>query len=130
VPDGLQLRRTPGWRLPAGARSVARPTRWGNIWTVGDVVELRVSGTQRGEAVGLYNPRDERAYDLGSEATLTAEQAVRFYRQDLEWTLPDPDPFFDDLRAAFAALRGLDLACWCPLGAPCHRDVLLDLANR
>jgi len=27
-------------------------------------------------------------------------------------------------------LRGKDLACWCPLGQPCHADVLLELANR
>lgn len=26
-------------------------------------------------------------------------------------------------------LRGKDLACWCPLGQPCHADVLLRLAN-
>ena len=26
-------------------------------------------------------------------------------------------------------LRGKDLACWCPLDAPCHADVLLELAN-
>lgn len=26
-------------------------------------------------------------------------------------------------------LRGKNLACWCPLGAPCHADVLLALAN-
>lgn len=26
-------------------------------------------------------------------------------------------------------LRGRDLACWCVLGAPCHADVLLSLAN-
>jgi hypothetical protein len=26
-------------------------------------------------------------------------------------------------------LRGHDLACWCPLGRPCHADVLLDLAD-
>ena len=28
-----------------------------------------------------------------------------------------------------ALLRGLDLACWCPLDQPCHADVLLELAN-
>ncbi len=27
-------------------------------------------------------------------------------------------------------LRGRDLMCWCEPGAPCHADVLLDLANR
>lgn len=26
-------------------------------------------------------------------------------------------------------LRGKNLACWCPLGEPCHADVLLELAN-
>jgi hypothetical protein len=26
-------------------------------------------------------------------------------------------------------LRGRNLACWCPLDAPCHADVLLRLAN-
>ena len=26
-------------------------------------------------------------------------------------------------------LRGKDLACWCPLDAPCHADFLLRLAN-
>jgi hypothetical protein len=27
-------------------------------------------------------------------------------------------------------LRGKDLACWCPIGQPCHADVLLELANK
>ncbi|MES0882051.1 DUF4326 domain-containing protein [Roseibium sp. SCP14] len=27
-------------------------------------------------------------------------------------------------------LKGKDLACWCPLDAPCHADVLLKYANR
>jgi len=26
-------------------------------------------------------------------------------------------------------LRGRDLACWCKPGAPCHADVLLEIAN-
>jgi Domain of unknown function (DUF4326) len=26
-------------------------------------------------------------------------------------------------------LRGKNLACWCPLTAPCHADVLLHLVN-
>jgi len=28
-----------------------------------------------------------------------------------------------------AELRGKNLACWCKLDAPCHADVLLELAN-
>jgi hypothetical protein len=27
-------------------------------------------------------------------------------------------------------LRGLDLACNCPAGWPCHGDVLLEIANQ
>ena len=27
-------------------------------------------------------------------------------------------------------LRGKNLACWCALDAPCHADVLLELANK
>jgi Domain of unknown function (DUF4326) len=27
------------------------------------------------------------------------------------------------------ALRGKNLACWCPVGEPCHADVLLEIAN-
>jgi hypothetical protein len=26
-------------------------------------------------------------------------------------------------------LRGRDLACYCPLGEPCHADVLIEIAN-
>jgi hypothetical protein len=26
-------------------------------------------------------------------------------------------------------LRGKQLACWCPLGQPCHADVLIEVAN-
>jgi hypothetical protein len=28
-----------------------------------------------------------------------------------------------------APLRGINLACWCALDAPCHADVLLRMAN-
>ena len=32
-------------------------------------------------------------------------------------------------REAVRCLRGANLACWCPLGAPCHADLLLEIAN-
>jgi hypothetical protein len=31
--------------------------------------------------------------------------------------------------ADFSAIRGKDLACWCPLDQPCHVDILLEVAN-
>ncbi len=27
-------------------------------------------------------------------------------------------------------LKGKNLSCWCPIGDPCHADVLLELANK
>jgi hypothetical protein len=35
-------------------------------------------------------------------------------------------PSVDDIRAELA---GRDLACLCPIGLPCHADVLLEIAN-
>ncbi len=41
VPRRVQLRRTKGWRKPAGAVVVSRPSKWGNPWRAG---ELDVDG--------------------------------------------------------------------------------------
>jgi hypothetical protein len=31
--------------------------------------------------------------------------------------------------AARECLAGRDLACWCPIGGPCHADALMEIAN-
>ena len=36
MPERIQLKRTRGWRMPAGAVKVDRTTRWGNPFTVAD----------------------------------------------------------------------------------------------
>jgi hypothetical protein len=62
------------------------------------------------------NPHDWRV--------LGAAEAVRRYRADLE---------AGRLRISTADVRrelaGRDLCCWCKPGAPCHADVLLEVAN-
>ncbi len=35
----------------------------------------------------------------------------------------------ENVTDSFEGLRGKDLACWCKEGAPCHADILLELAN-
>lgn len=102
MPERIQLRRVKGWRLPERARSVARPTKWGNDFPVGFVCDLNIGGIHsfvvvrdRGHAVDLF---------------------ISWQARSLE-------------RAARTELAGLDLACWCPLDEPCHADVLLALAN-
>lgn len=32
--------------------------------------------------------------------------------------------------AFYESLRGMNLACWCPLNKSCHADILLEIANR
>lgn len=102
VPRRIQLRRTKGWRMPANTVRVTRPGPWGNY--AGDTKQAFVE-------------------DLASMSN--ADKAF----------------FMDQV----PQLRGKNLACWCrtcerhregrPYGeaceacAPCHADVLLDMAN-
>ena len=104
APMRVQLSRRKGWRMPPNTVSVARPTRWGNPWKVGDLMEADYT---RGGTVRLSEASD----------------AVDMFRLKL-------DAMKSERREAFLApLRGKNLACWCPLGQPCHADVLLAIAN-
>lgn len=101
-PERIQLRRTKGWRKPAGAVSVARGTEWGNPFRVGEQVELD-----------------------GQSVTISSELAVALYAG---WLV---DRFGEDAdERVSAALAGKTLMCWCPIGDPCHGDLLLEIANR
>jgi uncharacterized protein DUF4326 len=51
------------------------------------------------------------------------EEAIRLFRHRLVVLCPDM------AARARRELRGRDLACWCPIGQPCHADVLLEVAN-
>lgn len=109
MPDRIRLHRKKGWRLPAGAVKVDRSTALGNPFIAGKPNHL-----------GWGDVRD-------------AEHAVWLYRTWL--TQPQRSVLFESDRHAetlkrLPALAGKDLACWCTAGAPCHADVLLELANR
>lgn len=109
-PKRIQLRRTKGWRKPEGVVVVARPSKWGNPFTIAGARENGYIGDDaalRRMCVGefrrwLINPESVWSYG--------ADRARRI--------VSDIDE-----------LRGHDLACWCPLDQPCHADVLLELAN-
>ena len=103
-PVRIQLRCTKGWRMPPNTVKVDRATKWGNPFRVGDVKH--------------FGP----AYSGRDELIETPEHACRLFRAHMF-----------NLRSAtelIAPLRGKNLACWCPLDAPCHADVLLELANK
>lgn len=104
MPKRIQRKRTKGWKQPNGVVVVTRGTRWGNPFTVSDKYE---AGTKVG---GFYI------------AVPTVQDAVECFRL---WAADQPD-FLESVREELA---GKDLACWCKLGAVCHADVLLELAN-
>lgn len=100
-PQRIQRKRTKGWRMRESAVYVGRPTRWGNPFRVGDFTNI-------GER-NRWPMRHTRA---------TAVEAYREATLSTRWR-----------NEVKRALRGRDLACWCPLDEPCHADVLLDIAN-
>lgn len=109
-PRRIQRRRARGWRMPARTIYVGRPTKWGNPYTVDSYRADWPDASEdalRAMAVSDYLGLIEGAWDrLGDP-------------------LP-PRPTIDEIRAALA---GYNLACWCPIGSPCHADVLLAIAN-
>jgi len=91
--------------MPPNTVYVGRPTKWGNPFKIGD---SPLGGTI--SFIPIYHP--------------TGEKVLAAYRDYVEhkcrWIIED----------AQMELRGKDLACWCKEGAPCHADILLELANR
>lgn len=105
APVRIQRRRTKGWRLPPNTVCVTRPGRWGN--------PLRV---------GMW--KNYTAADAARDYRLWIDRDGRVLSFDGAFGKP---PTVAEIRAA---LRGKNLACWCAPGAPCHADVLLEIANR
>lgn len=115
-PVRLQLSRRKGFKLQALSRAtnglecvnVARPSKWGNRWTVAAYEAAGFKVVNRPTVVRL---------------------CVEAYRAWLEgrphWGHGKPLPPVPDL----SPLRGKNLACWCKLDSPCHGDILLELVN-
>ena len=112
LPLRIQRKRTKGWRMPVTAKYVGRGTRFGNPYRVG--VDAK-----------------------------TTTGVVEKYR---EWLMGDSIGAFITRMKVRGLLRGKDLACWCPLCerhkngkplgedcpdcAPCHADVLGEIAMK
>jgi len=118
-PVRLQLSRKKRFNLQEHSRqvngldavNVARPTQWGNPYSVGKHVN-------RGQA----KKWGWKLKQLNSKCKDNAA-AMRCFEFVLH----------DDLYAINKVkifLRGKNLACWCKPGEPCHADVLMELANQ
>jgi len=62
-------------------------------------------------------------YRLGKEAE-SREAAVEMYAEMFNGLSEQ------ERETLLEPLRGKDLACWCPPGAPCHGDFLVTQANK
>lgn len=94
-----------GW-LPPGAIDVSTGP-WRNPFVVGNYV-TGSDGT----------PLAVRIEDSAHAARLFREMVQKL-------SLPDAMTFAQKIKT----LRGRHLACTCPLHAPCHADILIELAN-
>ena len=115
MPERVQLRRTKGYKKPKGAIVVTRPGPWGNPFTVEQAQEVWFN----------YRATEEEA-----RAYVVAAFRDWLYKGDLsEWWFSYGAAQWELMRAHLDELYGRDLACFCPLGQPCHADVLLAAAN-
>lgn len=110
-PKRIQLSRAKGWRMPEGAMKVDRSTRYGNPWRI-------VAPGRDGWPMlwWVQGPRADVECSTEDEAIALSLRKFRYHAE----THPQ----------LAEELRGKDLACWCKLDAPCHADVLLELANK
>lgn len=100
TPIRVQQSRRKGFRLPPNTVSVARPSMFGNPFKIDKTI-------------------------LAFERNATAQGCVDKFRHWLETT----EKGRAIAKCARDQLRGKNLACYCKPDAPCHADVLLEIAN-
>ena len=101
MPVRVRLQRRRGWRMPPNTLKVDRSTRWGSPFRV-------APGYTAAQAVADYR--------------LWLSGKIRVDADGLARQAPGPLEIQQ-------SLRGKNLGCWCRIGAPCHAEVLLEVAN-
>lgn len=109
MPERVQLIRKKGYRMPPNTRKVDRQTRWGNPF---NATQIGCTFIHKGFPAPIIPLRTEPSLD----------RCLDMYVAWLGAVLAREPDFLDPL-------RGMNLACWCPLDRPCHADILLRLAN-
>lgn len=122
--------------MPANTVKVDRSTRWGNpfnfrapdhCWTA-LIYGCKGNPAGRHEAsVVAFRQWLTGGNAVAIQASFGAgdgERVMTFASSPVV-DVPAPRPLAD----IAAELRGKNLACWCKPGAPCHADVLIELAN-
>lgn len=112
-PTRIQRKRAKGWRMPENTVYVGRPSKFGNPYRIievqkdcfnlahisGDLTLLVAWAIPKEMAIELAVMKFKDALTINHKVTIKKE------------------------------LAGKNLACFCPVGQPCHADVLLEIAN-
>ncbi len=118
----IQRKRTKGWKMPENCIYVGRPTKWGNpVKLVGDIIYIHAGYRRKGlDPWVFYNVGDK--FDIIHLYSLIL-LGLPFVDKDLQyWS----DKFKEnDLNE----LKNKNLACFCPIGEPCHADILIHALN-
>lgn len=137
MPERVQLSRVKGWRMPPDTVRVCRPGKWGNPfdfrspdyqWTaLAFGCRADPPGRQAASVVAYrqwINPGPGRV-------TVEFERKTSLVSGDHSLMVGKPAVAgrAPSMCEIVSELRGKNLACWCKPGAPCHADVLLELAN-
>ena len=115
----IQRKRTKGYRMPNTAKYVGRPTKWGNpLKLIGDAIYIDASHRRKDlDKWVLYG----HGYNV--------DDLIYLYERlwdGIEWANSDMQYWSDKFKELdLKELKGLDLACFCPLSSPCHAEVLL-----
>jgi hypothetical protein len=153
-PRRIQRRRTKGWRMPPNTVSVTRPGPWGNPFNFTSseysftalTFDCRADKKGRAEAavkafiewIGTDPKRRTMEFERGLVLEGPKGEKISIGAR----AQAGPAPSIESIRTE---LRGKNLACFChlcpthvdgkPLGvacaacAPCHADVLIEIAN-
>ena len=110
-PKRIQRKRVKGWKTPPNTVYVGRPTKWGNPFKVGMLVEF--------DWFTVFDGVDKLHYITRNHKVTTPQEAVYLFEK---YCAPR-------LKGIEFHLNGKNLSCFCPIGEPCHADVLIRLAN-
>lgn len=122
--ERIQRKRTKEWRMPENTLYVGRPSKWSNpFMLVDDAIYIHVGYRRKGLGPWVF-------YNLGDIEDVVylygkLLDGTEFVNHDCQyWSNHFKKLNLDELRKYDA------LACWCPIGTPCHIDVLIELLNK
>jgi len=114
-PARIQLKRTKGWRLPENTIVVSRPSKFGNPFTIASARDVGYKGSDADLAAMCVD-------NFREWLTMPLTQSL--------WWGEKSEASREAIITGLDSLKGKNLSCWCKPGAPCHAEVLLELANK